>query len=133
VYRDIGHPLDLIVSDVGVLARGAVRSLRFDDAIPHQLPVALANLAQATDALAARIGAVEEDPEISSPALQAVAAATELTPAADNTSVSLLAAYTQLTAADLLRALGTDRDPADDRVLKTAQTAVQRARDPALG
>jgi hypothetical protein len=132
IYRDIGHPLDLIVSDVGVLARGAVRSLRFDDSIPRQLPVALANLAQATDALAARIGAVEEDPEISSPALQAVATATELTPAADDTSVSLLAAYTQLTAADLLRALGTDRDPADDRVLKTARTAVQQARDPAL-
>jgi hypothetical protein len=35
----------------------------------------------------------------------------------------MLAAYTQVTAADLLRALGTDRDPADDRVVQAARTA----------
>lgn len=127
VYRNIGHPLDLIVSDVGVLARGTVRALRFGDPIPPQLPAALGNLAQATDALAARIGTVEDDPEVSSPALQAVAAATELTAAGDNTSLSMLVAYTQLTAADLLRALGVDRDPADDRVVQTAQAAVGQA------
>lgn len=132
VYRDIGHPLDLIVSDVGVLARGAVRVLRFDEPISPQLPAALGHLAQATDALAARVGAVEEDPEVSAPALQAVAAAIELTPAGDDTSVSMLLAYIQLTAADLLRALGTDRDPADERVVQTAQTAAKQARHPAL-
>lgn len=132
VYRDIGHPLDLIVSDVGVLARGTVRALRFGESIPPQLPSALQDLAQATDALAARIGTVEEDPEVSSPALQAVAAATELTPAGDDTSLSMLVAYTQLTAADLLRALGIDRDPADDRVVQAAQTAVEQAHHPAL-
>lgn len=131
VYRDIGHPLDLIVSDVGVLARGTVRALRFGDPIPPQLPAALENLGRATDALAARIGTVEEDPEVSSPALQAVTAATELTPAGDDMSLSMLVAYTQLTAADLLRALGIDRDPADDRVVQTAQAAVERARHPA--
>ena len=46
-------------------------------------------------------------------------------------SLSMLVAYTQLTAADLLRALGIDRDPADDRVVQTAQAAVERARHPA--
>jgi hypothetical protein len=132
VYRDIGHPLDLIVSDVGVLARGSVRALRFGDPIPPQLPDAVADLARATDALAARIGTVEEDPEVSAPALQAVAAATHLTPAGEDTSLSMLVAYTQVTAADLLRALGIDRDPADDRVVQTAQTAVEQARRPAL-
>jgi hypothetical protein len=132
VYRDIGHPLDLIVSDVGVLARAAVRALRLDDPIPPPLPAALEHLAQATDALAARIGAVDEDPEVSRPALQAVAAASELTPAVDDTSLSVLIAYTQLTAADLLRALGADRDPADERVVQTAHTAVEQARAPAL-
>jgi hypothetical protein len=127
VYRDIGHPLDLIVSDVSGLARATVRALRLDDPIPIRLPAALAKLAQATDALAARIGAVEEDPRVSSPALQAVAGAGGLSPAANATSLSLLVAYTQLTAADLLRALGIDRDPADERVVQTARTAVQQA------
>jgi hypothetical protein len=132
VYRDIGHPLDLIVSDVGVLARAAVRALRLEDPIPAQLPGALQNLAQAADALAARIGAVEEDPEVSSPALRAVTAAGELSPAVDDTSLSILVAHTHLTAADLLRALGVDRDPADERVVRTAQAAGERTRHPQL-
>jgi uncharacterized membrane protein YccC len=122
VYRDIGRPLDLIVSDVGVLARAAVRALRLDDPVPRQLSAALRDLAEATDALATRIGAVEEHPEVSSPALQAVVAATELSPTVRNTSLSVLVAYTQATAADLLRALGVDRDPAHERVVEAAET-----------
>jgi Fusaric acid resistance protein-like len=132
VYRDIGHPLDLIVSDVGVLARGVVRALRLGDPIPPQLPAALENLAQATDALAARVGTVEDDPEVSAPALKAVVAATELLPAGADTSLSMLVAYTQVTAADLLRALGIDRDPADRRVVQTVQTAVAQAHRPGV-
>jgi len=127
VYRDIGHPLDLIVSDVAVLARGAVRALRHGDPIPPQLPGALRSLATATDALAARIGAVEDHPEVSSPALEAVVAATELTPAGQHTSWGVLVVYTQTTAADLLRALGTDRDPADERVVQTVRAAGDQA------
>jgi hypothetical protein len=132
VYRDIGHPLDLIVSDVGVLARGAVRALRFGDPIPPELPAVLVNLAQATDGLAARVGTVEENPEVSSPAMQAVAAASQLTPTGYDTSLYMLIAYTQVTAADLLRALGTDRDPADDRVVQTAHSAGKQAPHPTL-
>jgi len=128
VYRDIGHPLDLIVSDVGVLARAAVRALRLNDPIPPELPAALEDLALATDALAARIGAVEDDVEVSTPALAAVAAASKLTPTIDDTSLSVLIAYIQLTAADLLRALGTDRDPADERVVQTVHAALAHRR-----
>lgn len=117
VYRDIGRPLDLIVSDVGVLARAAVRALRLNDPVPP----ALRDLAQATDALAARIGDAEEDPQVSFPALQAVAAATDLAPAGQNVSLSVLVAYTQATAVDLLRALGIDREPAHDKVVRAAR------------
>lgn len=126
-YRDIGRPLDRIVSDVDLLARSALRALRLDDPIPHQLSTALADLAYAADALAARIGAVEEHPEVSSPALKAVAAATELAPTGQNTSSSVLVAYTQATAADLLRALGIDRDPAHELVVETAEKAFSRS------
>jgi uncharacterized membrane protein YccC len=132
IYRDIGRPLDLIVSDVGVLARAAVRALRLDDPIPGQLPVALRSLGDAADALAARIGSVEDDPQVSSPALRAVAAATELEPDAHYTSLCVLVAYTQATAADLLRALGLDRDPAHDRVAETARAAASQPAHAAL-
>jgi uncharacterized membrane protein YccC len=132
VYRDIGRPLDLIVSDVGVLARAAVRALRLDDPIPGELPSALRDLGAATDALAARIGSVEEDPEVSSPALRAVTAATALEPDAHHMSLCVLIAYTQATAADLLRALGLDRDPAHERVAQTARAAADRTAHAAL-
>ena len=132
IYRDIGHPLDLIVNDVAVLARGAVRALRHGDAIPPRLPTALRSLASATDALAARIGAVEEHPDVSSPALEAVVAATELAPAGQHTSLSVLVAYTQTTAADLLRALGVDREPADERIVQTVHAAGDQPAQPVL-
>lgn len=125
IYRDIGRPLDLIVSDVGVLARAAVRALRLEDPIPGQLPAALRSLGDAADALATRIGSVEDDPEVSSPALRAVAAATELEADAHHASLCVLVAYTQATAADLLRALGIDRDPAHARVAETARAATE--------
>jgi uncharacterized membrane protein YgaE (UPF0421/DUF939 family) len=121
VYRDIGRPLDLIVSDVGVLARAAVRALRLNDPVPPQLPAALRDLSEATDALAARIGDTDEDPQVSLPALQAVAAATDLAPTGQNVSLSVLVAYTQATAVDLLRALGIDREPAHDKVVRAAR------------
>ncbi len=131
VYRDIGGPLDLIVSDVAVLARAAVRALRLDDPIPPGLPAALRDLARATDALAARVGAADEDPEVSFPALQAVAAATDLAPTGQNMSLSVLVAYTQATAVDLLRALGIDPDPAHEKVAEAARSARRRQAVPA--
>jgi uncharacterized membrane protein YccC len=127
VYRDIGRPLDLIVGDVTVLARGAVRALRLDDPIPPRLLTALRSLAGATDALAARVGAVDENPEVSAPALEAVVSATELADTGQSLSLCVLIAYTQATAADLLRALGIDRDPAHERVGEAARTAMEQA------
>jgi uncharacterized membrane protein YccC len=123
VYRDIGRPLDLIVSDVAALARAAVRALRVDDEVPRDLPSALRDLGRAADALADRIGTTEDDPEVSAPALQAVASATRLTSGSSNLSLSVLVAYTHATAADLLRALGVDRDPAHDRVGEVVREA----------
>jgi hypothetical protein len=132
VYRDIGRPLDLVVGDVTVLARGAVRALRLGDPIPRRLSDALGSLAGATDALAARIGAVEDHPEVTAPALEAVISATELAPSGQSLSLSVLVAYTQATAADLLRALGLDRDPAHERVGEAAQLATERVANGAL-
>jgi hypothetical protein len=44
----------------------------------------------------------------------------------------VLVAYTQATAADLLRALGLDRDPAHDRVAETARAAASQPAHAAL-
>jgi uncharacterized membrane protein YgaE (UPF0421/DUF939 family) len=125
VYRDIGLPLGLIVADVNVLARAAVRALQLADDVPDDLPAALRDLSRAADLLADRVGKSDEDPEVSSIALRATYAATALTPSGHNMSLSVLVAYTQATAADLLRALGMDREPAHTKVGEAAQAALR--------
>lgn len=132
IYRDIGRPLDLIVGDVTALARGAVRALRLDDPIPTALSTALRRLADGTDGLATRLGAVEEHPDVSAPALEAVVSSMELAATGQSLSLCVLIAYTQATAADLLRALGVDRDPAHARVGQAVQTAADRTPDLAV-
>jgi uncharacterized membrane protein YccC len=124
IYRDIGRPLDLVVSDVAVLARAAVRALRIDDDVPAEVTAALRDLGHAGDALADRVGATEEDPAVSAPALRAVASATSLASGDSNVSLNVLIAYTQATASDLLRALGVDREPAHERVGDVAKAAL---------
>jgi hypothetical protein len=56
-------------------------------------------------------------------ALRAVHSATEVTPKDENLSASVLISYVQATAADLLRALGMDRQHAHDKVGEVARAA----------
>jgi uncharacterized membrane protein YgaE (UPF0421/DUF939 family) len=127
VYRDIGMPLDLIVGDVNVLARAAVRALMLGDKVPSRLICALEDLAKATDLLAGRIGDEQEDPTVRATALRAVYAATGLAPSTGDVSTSILIGYAQATGADLLRAIGLDREPAYDKVGRAADAASRRA------
>src|SRR5436309_9937868 len=55
-YREAGLPLDLLVRDVHVLARGVVRALTIGDLVPPQLTDALRDLARAICALGDRLG-----------------------------------------------------------------------------
>jgi uncharacterized membrane protein YccC len=124
-YRDAGLPLDLLVRDVHVLARGAVRALVIGDPLPPQMTGALRDLAQATQELTGKLGDDRDDAEVRSVALRAAYAATELTPADENISLSVLVGYTQATAADVLRALGLERSHAHERVGRAAQAALR--------
>src|SRR5437764_1144536 len=122
-YRDVGLPLDLMVRDIHVLARGAVRALTIGDPVPARLTDALRDLARATSELAGRLGGDEEAENVRSLALGAAYAATSLTPSGENLSLSLLVGYTQATAADVLRSLGMDRQPAHERIGQAAVAA----------
>ena len=55
VYEEAGHPIDLTVRDVQVLARGAVRALRIGDPVPPELPEAVRDLAGALLGVAAHL------------------------------------------------------------------------------
>jgi uncharacterized membrane protein YgaE (UPF0421/DUF939 family) len=122
-YREAGLPLDLLVRDVHVLARGAVRALMIGDPVPSRLTHALRDLARATCALGGQLGQPQESAPIKSMALRAAYTATGLAPPEENLSVSVLIGYTQATAADLLRALGIDRQRAHQRIGQAAEAA----------
>jgi uncharacterized membrane protein YgaE (UPF0421/DUF939 family) len=122
-YSEAGLPLDLMVRDVHVLARGALRALMIGDEIPSALCEALRDLARATGDVSARLASDEDGAGVRSVALRAARAATELAPADENLSVSVLIGYVQATAADLLRALGMDRERAHGKVGEVARAA----------
>jgi uncharacterized membrane protein YgaE (UPF0421/DUF939 family) len=122
-YLDVELPLGLMVRDVHVLARGAVRALTIGDEIPPKLTGALRDLARATRGLTGRLGSDRDGTHVRSLALSATKTATALAPRDENLSLSVLIGYTQATAADVLRALGMDRDPAHEKVGQAALAA----------
>jgi uncharacterized membrane protein YgaE (UPF0421/DUF939 family) len=115
-YSEAEIPLGLMIRDVHVLARGAVRALMIDDDVPRKMSDALRDLAGATGKLTKRLDADESGDELKSTVLGAASAATELAADDENLSASVLVAYIQATAADVLRALGMDRRSAHERV-----------------
>jgi uncharacterized membrane protein YgaE (UPF0421/DUF939 family) len=122
-YREAGLPLDLMVRDVHVVARGAVRALTIRDHIPEGLTDALRDLSRATRDLTRQLANDPEGADVRSVAVRAAYAATELAPAEENLSLSVLIGYVQATAADLLRALGMDRQRAHAEVGDAARAA----------
>lgn len=121
VYQDVGLPLDLLVHDIQVLARAAVRSLTIGDTVPDQLPPVLHDLAHATARIAGELGEAD-GAATHDVALDATRAATALAPD-PNISLSLLVGHIQATAADLLRAIGLDRQPAHEAIGQAAAQA----------
>ncbi len=55
LYEEAGHPIDLTVRDVQVLARSAVRALRVRDPVPPQLSGAVRDLAEALRGVATHL------------------------------------------------------------------------------
>jgi uncharacterized membrane protein YgaE (UPF0421/DUF939 family) len=125
-YRTAGLPIDLMVTDVQVVARGAVRALTIGDDVPGPLIDALHELAAATAAVADELERPEqasEGNESRELALRAAHAATTVERRARSISVSVLVGYAQATAADILRVAGLDRGPAHELIGRAASAA----------
>jgi hypothetical protein len=90
-----------------------VRALMMDDEVPSRLIKALCGLAGATGKLTRRLAVDESGQEVSDAVLEAASTTSE---DGKNLSTSVLVAYIQATAADVLRALGTERHDAHERV-----------------
>jgi uncharacterized membrane protein YgaE (UPF0421/DUF939 family) len=122
-YRAVGLPIDLMITDTHVLARGAVRALMIGDELPEELIGALRDLAEACRGIHERVGDPDHAGEVRELALRAARVATSAVGAEENLSASVLVGYTQATAADMLRVIGLERAPAHDLVGRAAVAA----------
>jgi hypothetical protein len=120
-YDDVGLPLNLAVKDIHVLARGTVRALTIGDRVPLRIVEALRELAYAIRRIAGRLGQPDRAEALCDMALDATSLATSAVRPNESISTNVLAGYTQATAADLLRALGFDRDSAHEMVGRAAR------------
>lgn len=122
-YREVELPIDLMVTDVHVLARGGVRALTIGDSLPAPLVEALRELGRACGDIAGRLADDEGAEQTRELALRAARLASEVRDADSSLSANLLIGYTQATAADVLRALGVEREPAHEMVGRVAVAA----------
>ena len=130
-YEGVELPLDLLIRDVQVLARAVVRALRIGDPVPTEAVGALRDLARSAGRIAREFEESTGDQAGRELALRAAREASACVPE-QNLSLGMLVGHTQATAADLLRTLGLERDPAHDAVGEAAVEG-QRGRDRARG
>ena len=122
-YRDAGLPIDLLVTDLRVLARTAVRALLIGDPVPPDIADTLRDLATVAHRLSACVGRAEASTGLRGDALGAARRATQIAHDETNMSINVLAAYAQATAADIIRTLGVPREPAHEMVGRAARGA----------
>jgi len=123
LYEEAGHPIDLTVRDVQVLARGAVRALRIGDPVPPQLPFAVRDLAEALRGVATHLKHPGEEERLGAAARDAAARASAVLRRDENVSVSMIVGQVQATAVDALRSLGVDRLEAHEAIGDVARAA----------
>jgi len=125
-YLEAAEPLEHVVRNVRVLARGAVRASELDPGVPAELPASIHRLADAVRETDATL-----DRSDRSPAIQAALEAVELASAAYAQDSGLAAAHVvgQVRSAvtDLLTALGLDRATAIERVRAGAAVTSERS------
>ena len=111
-YADAAAQIDLAIRNTRVLARGAMRAVRFDETTPPDLGDAIRDLAEAARALGPAIGDPGRAPLVRSPALRAAARATHALEQTGNLSVATIVSQVRFTAVDLLRSTGLTFDEA---------------------
>ena len=123
LYEEAGHPLDLTVRDVQVLARGAVRALRIGDPVPPTLPDALRDLAEAVKGVAGHLREGGDEKEVGRAARRAAETASAVLDRDENVSLSMIVGHVQATAVDALRSVGVERLDAHEGIGEVARAA----------
>lgn len=111
-YSHAARQLDLVIRNVRVMARGALRAVELADNVPPDVLDALRDLAASVGALAGALDDQTLAPVAREPAVRAAARATLSLESTANLSTSVIVGQIRSTALDLLRVLGDDRDTA---------------------
>ncbi len=121
--EDVELPLDLIVRDARVLARGTVRALTIGDPVPDAVPAAIRDLAHGARELADEFAGGHDDAKVRDAALRAARRATAALSDREQLSTSILVGQVQAAAADMLRILGFEGEPANEMIRDAAAAA----------
>lgn len=121
LFETAAEPIDLVVRDTRVLARGAVRATRLDENVPPAIIESIRDLATAVRLLDRLLAGSDAGAECRRAALRAAALATGALEETSNMAASAIVAQVRATAMDLLRGIGVDEDE--------ARKAIHAARD----
>ncbi|HEX8105007.1 MAG TPA: FUSC family protein [Solirubrobacteraceae bacterium] len=134
-YGMAGAQIDLAIRNVRVLARGAVRAVRFGDNVPPEISGALEDLAAAVRGLEQVLEGAPDGARgaVRDPALRAAATATRVLESTGNLSVSVIVGQLRATAVDLLRSAGLEDEAAIAAVRQAASAALADPDDDPAG
>lgn len=113
---------ELAVRNARVLARAAMRAVELEPWLPEELPLAVGRLAEAANGLAAQLAAGADGSDAVAAALGAAELATRALDRAPGLPVGHVVGQIRSLAADLLRAVGLDRETAVERVRRAASS-----------
>lgn len=117
-FETAAEPIDLVVRDTRVLARGAVRATRLAEHVPPAIIESVRDLATAVRLLDRFLAGSDAGDECRDAALRAAALATGALEETSNMAASAIVAQVRATAMDLLQGLGMDPDDAREAILE---------------
>lgn len=120
-FETAAEPIDLVVRDTRVLARGAVRATRLEEHVPPVIVESVRDLATAVRLLDSYLAGTDAGAECREAALRAAALATAALEETSNMAASAIVAQVRATAADLLEGLGMPRDEVRERVTRARE------------
>ena len=126
-YAEAAAQIDLAIRNVRVLARGAMRAVRFDETTPPGLTDAIRDLADAARHITPAIASDEHAEGVRAPALRAAGGATLALEQTGNLAVATIVAQVRSAAVDMLRSSGMTYDEASDAVRRAAREAEEAA------
>ena len=118
-FETAAEPIDLVVRDTRVLARGAVRATRLEENVPPAIVESIRDLATAVRLLDGFLAGRDAGDECREAALRAAALATGALEETSNMAASAIVAQVRATAMDLLQGVGMETDAARDAMLAT--------------